>query len=228
MNNEKFFETYKRLEKLVGASDGDSFYKKYSELAKNDRVLRDLKEKVLYLKDIRNFHAHNFKTDEFFSVNESSIKLLEKIIYHINNPITAYNISSKPVDGRNLSDNVLKTVQMMKKNKFSFIPIFNDKIFFGVFSSEVLFNYFNENGITLLDDKITFHDLKNYLPINKHVNEKFLFKSRNYTLNKIEAEFIESYKTDKVLSAIFVTENGKEKESIIGVITAWDVLSGYK
>lgn len=38
--------------------------------------------------------------------------------------------------------------------------------------------------------------------------------------------FQNSFKENKKLAVIFITENGKETESILGMITAWD-LAGY-
>jgi predicted transcriptional regulator len=176
---------------------------------------------------MRNIEAHNQNSDDYVKIDKKSFDLLNDIIKILEKPLVSYDVATKNVTNRDLKDNVLEAVEVMRKNKFSYLPINDKGRFFGVFSAEVLFNYFYDTGETFLDNTITFKTLEDYLTISKHVNENFSFKSRKYLVSKIEDEFMSSYKDNKSLSAVFVTENGNKEEKIIGIITAWDVLNSY-
>ncbi len=227
-NNENYLRLFKRFESLLGVDENVTITEAYDEASKKDSRLKQYRNKLNILRNMRNIEAHNHNSYEYVKIDKKSFDTINDIIRILEKPLVSYDVASKIVTTRKLEDNVLEAVETMRKNKFSYLPISDDGKFFGVFSAEVLFNYFYDTGETMLDNTIIFKDLKNYLPIAKHVNENFSFKSRKYLVSKIEEEFMKSYKNNKSLSAVFVTENGLKEEKIIGIITAWDVLNSYK
>ena len=226
-NNENYLRLFKKLESLLGMDENNNLKDAYDKAMKKDNRLKQFKKELNILKNMRNIEAHNQNSDDYVKIDKKSFDLLNDIIKILEKPLVSYDVATKNVTNRDLKDNVLEAVELMRKNKFSYLPINDKGKFFGVFSAEVLFNYFYDTGETFLDNTITFKTLEDYLTISKHVNENFSFKSRKYLVSKIEDEFMSSYKDNKSLSAVFVTENGNKEEKIIGIITAWDVLNSY-
>lgn len=87
----------------------------------------------------------------------------------------------------------------------------------------MLFNYLYENEIVEIDENTLFKDIKDFISFNNS-KEIIKFASRNRLYDDICLEFINEFKKGSKLSCVLVTENGKEEEKVIGILTAWDIL----
>ena len=77
------------------------------------------------------------------------------------------------------------------------------------------------------DDEGAFNKLsmqKEYKKFENHSSEYFDFIKRNEELASAQNLFNKSIKKDKKLVMLFVTENGKKNEKILGILTPWDLL----
>lgn len=83
-----------------------------------------------------------------------------------------------------------------------------------------------KNGVLFIEDDVLIKEFEEFIPIDKHESECFEFVSKKALVIDIENIFQIGLKDQKRISVVFITENGKPKEKILGMITAWD-LAGY-
>jgi len=64
-----------------------------------------------------------------------------------------------------------------------------------------------------------------YISLSKHVSEYYEFVEKGLPSEKVADLFDQYYKKGKKLVMVFVTEHGKENESLLGLITPYDVVN---
>lgn len=96
----------------------------------------------------------------------------------------------------------------------------------GIFSENTLLNYIANKGDVLLEKDAKIREFIEYLPFDKHNSEYFDFVSKNASLIEVEELFQEELKEHRRLGVVFITENGRSNQKILGIITAWD-MAGY-
>lgn len=59
--------------------------------------------------------------------------------------------------------------------------------------------------------------------MNKHASESFRFVPRNITLAKVAEMFTDVMRKADRIGMVFITQNGRDTEKILSIITAWDI-----
>ena len=93
----------------------------------------------------------------------------------------------------------------------------------GIFSENSLFQYILEDNIIEVDKNTTFNDIKKCIDI-KFSKEIVKFVAKDNLYDDVVNEFISEFKNKNKLSCVMITQNGKETEKVIGIITAWDII----
>lgn len=107
---------------------------------------------------------------------------------------------------------------------YSQFPIYDDNgQFIGLLTENGITNWLsrslNDDLISISDTKI--NDVIQYEEIQSH----FLFVSRNISVFEAKEKFLNHLEVGTVkLDALLITENGKKTETLLGIITPWDVL----
>lgn len=171
--------------------------------------------------DLRNILSHEndvcVPSDEFLN---KFIKLKESIIH----PLTCYDICSKKVYSCKKNDSVLNCLKKMTYYSLSHLPVLDDdNCVQGVFSRETLFDFYSMNEIIHCDEKTKIEEFMEFIPLDEHLNEKYLFVSRNRKVDEICSNLFKSKEHDKNIGLIFVTENGRSTQKLLGVITVTDL-----
>jgi predicted transcriptional regulator len=224
-----FFELFKKFEMLISleynGGENSVFGDKLNYAIAKDKRLNQYKEKLVVLSRLRNVYAHN-SANNLYQITDDSIIILREVINIIQNPIKAYQKSSKLIKYAKLEDTVLYIIKEMKKNKFSYFPVLENEKLIGVFSSDVIGNIYATENEIIIDDNLKMGDIKRYIDTKNHLNEKFVFVKRDDLLSYIEELFVNSYKQSehKYIGCAFVTHNGIKTEKILGIITIWDIL----
>ena len=195
----------------------------------NHRLRLD-KEKIRYIGEIRNLLSHNQKIDGEYpiEIQEIFIEYIEKIISYYENPPLAYDKAVKKNDiyyvGKD--DFVYPAMKIMQENNYTHIPILDNDVVIGVFSDNTLFGALLEDELFFEKDKLKFSNelIQKYCNLDNHITEIFRFKAKNETLDNVKDMFSQTFKNQERLSMIFITENGKSHEKLLGIITPWDVL----
>lgn len=226
---QEFLEQYRRLEKAIklkygyDSNDG-GVVRKFCKEQKPPAYLRNELELCI---DIRNILAHNPKTggEAPISPGQGIINTVRKATEWIENPpdVTRVWIGYSNVYAKGLEAKVLPAMKEMAERSFTHIPIVEEGRVAGVFSENTLLSCVLDEEISHYDEKTRFCDISKYLPIEDHASEVFAFASRSTSLQDVKKIFDGALQRGERLGMLFVTQNGKPSEKLLGIVTAWDI-----
>ncbi len=228
---ELFLLKFKQLEeKIIGLSNLKSNYIGFSralEECKYSKKIPILENNQIYnilktASDIRNILSHQANA----CVPSTSFYNKFKIIAdEIINPLEVYDICTKKdkIVYANFSTPILDIVEKMVDNHLSHVPIIEKGKVSAVFSQNSFFQYVYVNKSIKVDSTYL---IKDYLKQGEyiHINESFIFVSRNTKVSSLLKYMKKKSPTDKKTSVIFITEHGKKDEELLGLITQLDLL----
>jgi len=227
-NNETFERLYNELEDLLrtkyhleATASAVYFHENRvgGQQAKNLRILREL----------RNYVVHGKRNDviEACVVTDVAIRYLEKTIDAIKRPVRAIDTCTlhQKILFASLSSPLKPLMKTMLERNISHVPILrSDGTVYGVFSGATLFAGATANEKMAIDDATTVQAFSAYLPIKNHAGERYWFIARTTPIEEIIELFGTTMQDGKKLKMLFVTENGRPEEKILGLITPWDIL----
>ncbi len=223
---EQFLDLYKKLENT--ANTHYHIRGSGSAIAKLQRrqEFANIHQELDYIRDVRNLLTHRPRIGEFYAVEptDAMLSLLEKLIDRLEHPLSAIRIAVpiEEVLSASLDSPVLDSLERMYKRAFSHMPILEDGKVAGVFSGSSLMNCVLYKHIMFSGD-LKFRDIKDTFTFDQHPSETFRFVSRDTLVSDISDMFDETLQQEERIGMIFVTENGKSDEELLGIITAWDV-----
>ncbi|MHB9307459.1 CBS domain-containing protein [Fusobacterium polymorphum] len=216
------FEDLVRIKYKVKDEEG-AFY-----ILSNQKEYKKFEKDINLIRKIRNLLSHGECKVEgkvAIEINENIIEKLKEIISLLENPplVTSRYISEMfVVDLEEKLENLIKT---MNEKKISHVPVLDkDKKLVGVFSENTIFSKLSDDEIIEIGKEYKVKDYEKYIKLENHSSEYFDFIKRNEELASAQNLFNKSIKKDKKLVMLFVTENGKKTEKILGIITPWDLL----
>ena len=200
-----------------------------------DECIKELKSKRInpYIRDdsfidfcrrLRNINSHNIN-DNYYLITDETITKLEKIVEEVKHPYKVSNKATLNIYSKTLNDNVMNTMKDMNEKNYTHIPIYDEtnKHLVGICSENSLFQYSLEDKIIEVDENTTFNDIKKCIDI-KLSKEIVKFVAKDNLYDDVVNEFISEFKNKNKLSCVMITQNGKETEKVIGIITAWDII----
>lgn len=227
----RFLSNFKKLEsELVKLSSLDDDYISFSRALSNvyQRKINDVvsdEDNYDILKqasDLRNILSHeNNVCIPTSSFNEK----FEEIVDAIVNPLTCLDIATlrKDLTFASVDDKITSVCKLMNERGYSNIPVYDNGKVIGVFSRTTFFDYlYKKKNISINDN--TINDLREEIIFSSHTAEDFLFVSRKVKAYSLLNYFSKKRIGDKRISLIFVTENGKKDEFVLGVLTESDLL----
>ncbi len=227
-NAELFIEKYKKLEEVVRStyhlqnSDSISYY-----LTKQTKYQK-YKEDIRYCQEVRNLLSHKMKVSNRYPVEPSQemIVFIDNLIESIKNRKRCRDVQVgiEKVYWQKITGNVRETMAKMRKEMFSIVPILENGIVTGVFDENSVFNYLSDEEIIEINDGLTFDSIKKYLSLSGREMEKFIFFRQSGYVEDLENEFESSYRAGKRIGIVFLTQNGKSDEKLLGILTPWDIL----
>lgn len=230
---ELFIKLFNQLEKILECEtkkyDYDSFNSKLEEFCRKYPKYNNFKSNLKQINKTRNALIHEYINTELAIPSNWSIQIIKTVLKNLKNPPTALIIATtqgiyicKP---ESLISNVIKK---MAENTYTHVPVIDKGQFMGVFSETSLVVWLGKkaenNGFLLEETKIK--DILQY--IKEPINDFWEFIPRNMDVYQIKEKFYQATlekkgRTFKRLGVLFVTENGKQNEKILGIITAWDL-----
>lgn len=216
------FEDLVRIKYKVKDEEG-AFY-----ILSNQKEYKKFEKDINLIRKIRNLLSHGECKVEgkvAIEINENIIEKLKEIISLLENPplvASRYITEMFVVD---LEEKLEKLIKIMNEKKISHVPVLDkDKKLIGVFSENTIFSKLSEDEIIEIGKEYKVKDYEKYIKLENHSSEYFDFIKRNEELASAQNLFNKSIKKDKKLVMLFVTENGKKTEKILGIITPWDLL----
>ena len=217
-----------RFEDLVRTKDkiedAEGAFHHFSIQKENKKFKQDIE----VIRKIRNLISHGeCKIDGkvAIKINENIIKKFKEIINFLENPplVTSRYITKMFVV--DLEEKLETLIKVMNEKKISHVSVLDkDKKLIGVFSENTIFSKLSDDEIIEIGKEYKVKDYEKYIKIENHSSEYFDFIKRNEELSAAQTLFNKSIKSDKKLVKIFITENGKKSEKILGILTPWDLL----
>ena len=223
---EQFLDLYKQLENA--ATIHYHLHGNGNAIAKLQRrqEFSNIHQELDYIRDVRNLLTHRPRIGEFYAVEptDGMLSLLEKLIDRIEHPLCAIRIAVPIEDvlSASLDSPVPEYMEKMYKRAFSHMPVLEEGKVVGVISGSSLMNCVLYKQVEFSDD-LKFRDILDTFTFDQHPSETFRFVSRDTLVSDISDMFDETLRQEERIGMIFVTENGKADEELLGIITAWDV-----
>ena len=227
-NSEKFLDTYNRIDDYLKKVDGYDLYVNFAQKVKNSKnqIVKRFKEELMSLGELRNAIVHNPRIGNkaIAEPHESTVLRISELYETIINPKKVIPEFQFEVLGAIKDDFINHILIKMKKESFSQFPVFDDKGFVCELInnntiSRWLSSQLEENG-TLIIENVKVIDL---IP-EIEFKENYKFVSRNTSIYEAYDLFINQInKKQRNLDVIFITQNGKPTENLLGLITIEDI-----
>lgn len=215
----RYIEKFQELEDILTKGTNKSFSDVLEE--KKIKIIQEEYSFLKSCKNIRNILSHNNQTSLIIPT-EDLINRVEKIINILKK--TVFDISIKEIYTKKMSDNLLLTLKDMREKIFTHVPILDDdENIVGVLSESSVFNYIaKETEIVLELGLLKISDISSELSLERE-NESFIFVPRKMKVVELKNKFSAKFLDKERLGAVFITENGKSTEKLLGIITSWDI-----
>lgn len=226
---DEFLDLYKQLEDALEDKYRNA-RRHYSsvvfEFAKDDDSI-PVRDKLDICREIRNLLTHNpnLEGEPIVEPSEPVLRAMGEVLEYVKRPPLAIDYATKgdQVLKATLSQKVLRLMEVMDKNGYSHIPVMKEGQFCGVFSVGTLFQYLLRTGGKGITKETTVGELGSHLQIREH-RENYEFVPRHATYMEVRRKFEQVKGKNKRVAVIFITENGREGEKLLGMLTPWDVL----
>ena len=154
----------------------------------------------------------------------NSIQLLDATLGRAkeSEPVSCFWISRDNVTSCSLLDTISSVIGKMTEGKISHVPVLDEEgKVVGVFSESTMMEAWKAKIVC--SDTATMNSLSDFLPIDKHSVDVFKFVPKNATAAGLLKMHKESLESDRRIGLFFVTNNGRQDEPLLGIVTAWDV-----
>ncbi len=224
---EQFLQAYRKLE-----SAGAEYY----DLPRDEKVVASMerlpqlaheKVRLRYCRDVRNLITHEKLAHDFPVLpSDQMIEFLESLVERLIRIPRCKDYAIKPskIFACTIDDLVLPAMTTMKEQNYTHVPIMENGVVKGVFSENTLFAYLLDNEIINVDKETRFSELATYLPVDRHVTEKFYFMHFDARVYEAKTLFEDALSRMQRIGMIFLTQNGKPNEKLLGILTPWDIL----
>lgn len=226
---EEFLDLYKQMEEAL-EDRYRGVKRRYSSLVVEfgrDEESAPIRDKLDICREIRNLLTHNANLggEPVVQPSRPVVEAMREVLEFVKRPPLALEYATKgdQVMKAGLNQKVLRLMEIMDKNGYSHIPVMREGQFYGVFSIGSVFQYQLRSGGRALRPETTLKDLGRYLDVGEHM-ENYEFVPRSETYLSVRRKFEKVTGKNKRISVIFITENGRPGERLLGMITPWDVL----
>ena len=232
-NAEKFIVIYYELDRYMreylDEDDRIGHTDLVKRMSKKNKVFAKNKDDLMLFAKLRNSIIHNPYNREIDPIAEPHDKIVDKykeIRDRVLNPPVALDtiaVRGKSIYSVTTDEFAFDVMNVMRENNYTHVPVIENDFIIGVFSESTVFSYMVANEGVPINRDTKIEAFKEFIPLDKHVSEFFSFVSKDTLILEIEEIFQKKFSGKKRLSLIFITQTGKVKEKILGLITPWDV-----
>jgi CBS domain-containing protein len=225
-NSDVFLASFNRIDKELKSlltRKEFGFSRAVKILQKSNPLIKRYKDDLLEFAELRNAIVHN-RTDVSYVIaepHESIVESIIKIEEELTKPKIVYSYFAQKVYTVQANEKVLTLLEVIREKEFTKFPVYNGKEFLGLITQKGITNWlanelYNGNNIMIeqtLSDVLRYEDNGNY---------KFI--SGNSSLYEAVDMFKDQIGNGHRLEAILMTENGDPTESLVGIVTNWDIM----
>ena len=232
-NTVAFREAFNRIESYLRHRGNYDNWKDFSSIlkdqAKSDSNLRRFVDELDAMRELRNLLVHREGVDKepIANPNPVTIERLSEIYKELTHPPTVETIMIKNVSITNSGRLLSQELQLMQEKCFTVLPVLEDQRIIAVLSEYSLLKWCSdklEADGAVLEARLV-GDIHDYLDI-PNMNDSsaaYAFVPRRATISEVRELFDKALRNNIRLNAVFVTENGKHTEGLLGLITSWDI-----
>ena len=228
---DEFLDLYKQLE-YVGrntffphASDNENIIGRLINLPQMVKY----KEEINYCRVVRNFLTHNPRVGGAYPLEPSAqmLALLRRILAALEMPPLAmdFAIRRKHMLTVQPSDFVVDAMHRLREKAYTHAPVMEKGKLLGVFSDGVVSDYICAHRGISLSEETTLAQFQDFYRLHAPENQVYAFIASDTPLAVAEAIFQDNYKRRQLISVVYITQKGSTNESILGMLTPWDVLA---
>jgi predicted transcriptional regulator len=225
LHSERFEVAFNRihevLKKLV-RGHSDQFVKLLNTGAKKHQMIETYQDDLQQYAKLRNAMVHD-KTEIGYYIAEPHSKIvdrIEKIAEVFTKPKYALKISSKPTT-YDYNDSIQEVIQGIKEFGYSQYPIYKDGECIGLLNAGTIVNWMAENVVNSIVD---LSDIKVSDIFRIKEKHPIAFAPKSIDIFQVEDIYEEAHKEKQDLEVVIITENGKNTETPLGIVTAWDLI----
>lgn len=220
---DRFHSIETMLRQQLRQEEHISFSYLVEQAAKQNSLIRQKAERLKSFGRLRNAIQHGSGLNGE-AIAEPHDKIVEEIIdieEKLRSP-KRMNHFFREVYSLTGTDSMSKMLQLVHEFQYSQFPVFNSE---GEFISLV-----TESGITnwlasnVKDDLISFEETRvsDLLSVDE-LAETYRFISRITTVYEAKDYFLQAANEGRKLEALLITESGKSNQSLLGILTHWDL-----
>ncbi|GAB4573002.1 MAG: CBS domain-containing protein [Anaerolineae bacterium] len=233
-NSERFLTAFGSIERqlrlISGLDKRTRFYTLVDKAAERNAGVRRYADDLKEFADLRNAIVHE-RTDEHVIAepNDLAVRLIEHIADLLEHPPGVLPTFAKKVYTMTPEDPISAAAYLMRHHGFSQLPIYDDQgKFRALLTTEDITRWLGECAS---EETISLQETTIARVMACHCQESgedYLFFSRKNTFFDVLQAFQESERKGCQLVAILITENGHPDESLLGIITIWDLPQIYE
>ena len=205
-------------------------YVKLEKIKENDQELYDrfysyYKTQFEMFRNTRNTLVHNRVNNSDYPLIVSKFMLDSIRIMIKKMSLKAINACTpvqkiKTVD---LDTPIYNALILMNESNYSYLPVMQEGKVKYVVSEKAIVSILtdNEEGI-LFDKDVTLKNYEKYFLLDGNPNEYYSFVDKDRLAFDVRDGF-GKIKNNKKCGVVFITQNGKKDESILGMVTLWDI-----
>ncbi len=227
---QEFLDLYRQLEELLAVRYRRPD-KRYASVIM--RFMEDpaggarFREEINLFREIRNLLSHHAKMDgqDVIEPSEAVVASLRSIVAWVEHPPVAMRMATpyERMQCAHEGESVAEVIRRMEKFGYSHIPVLKKRVLTGVFSAGALLAAVRAGNIDR-GATVTIGDIAEYLHIDRHPHETYIFVAKNEGYERIRDAFAASAPNRKRVVAAFVTADGRAEGRVLGMITPWDVI----
>lgn len=202
---------------------------------KNVNYAKRKGNELRYCADVRNLLQHgqeyeDYDLDDKYLVTPSDaiIRTLQEYIDWFESIPTTDKLGIKKADicAAGFDDHILPVIRTMAEESYTCVPILKDGRVEGVFSENTLMRYVLAEEVGF-DENDVFSQIESLLRLDANDSETYKFVGVSEPATVVIDMFQDALKHQQRLNAVFVTNTGKSREKLLGMITSWDMAAFF-
>lgn len=196
-----------------------------NQLRNKNYILNRYFDDLQVFNSLRNVMVHQKKNVEYVIAEPHTevVQNIEKIAHDLIQPVKIIPKYRSDVKCFDIEDSLATVLIEVKSRGYSQFPIYENTQFTGLLTENGIANWLsrsiNEDLVSISETKVK--DVIEFEEMTNHYD----FVSRNTSVFEAKEKFLNHLEKGAVkLDALLITEHGKKSESLLGIITPWDIL----
>lgn len=218
-----FSEIENYLQRYTNTSKHESFSNLVNKASRTNSIVREYKTDLFELKDLRNAIVHERSNGHIIAEpHDKTVELIQKIEKLLKDPPKVLPTFRKKVLTLYNDNTLYDAVRLMSRKSYTQIPILDEEErYLDLLTSNTIVRWLGAN-VPPDSGQIQNVDIDEVLKYKESSNVCLFITAQTNFLEVLE--IFDKYKNmAKKLEALIITENGRDDEEFMGIITNWDL-----